>query len=91
MAFEKHVIHDVTALATSGALARPSGGAGCLVFGRALRLLPCFVCAGSGGSGGAARLRGLTWAFAGRLCEKCHRLVSWLNVCTYGFIRCLHV
>ena len=67
---------------SSGVHARPSGGAGCLVFGRALCLLPCFVkfvCAGSGGSGGAALVRRLAWAFTGRLCEKSHGLVSWLN------------
>ena len=34
--------------------------------------------ANSEGSGETARMRRLAWAFAGRLCDKFHNLVSWL-------------
>ena len=45
----------------------------------ALRLLPYFMCANSEGSGETARMRRLAWAFAGRLCNKYHNLMSWLK------------
>ena len=34
--------------------------------------------ANSEGSGETARMRKLAWAFAGRLCDKYHNLMSWL-------------
>ena len=34
--------------------------------------------ANSEGSGETVRMRRLTWAFAGRLCDKYHDLISWL-------------
>ena len=46
----------------------------CLTF----RLLPYFMCANSAGSDEAARARRLAWAFACRLYDKCHNLMSWL-------------
>ena len=48
--------------------AQPSSGAWCLIFGWPFRLLSYFMCANSEGSGETARMRRLTWAFAGRLC-----------------------
>ena len=45
-------------------------------FGRTLRLLPYFMCANSEGFGETANL---AWAFAGRLCDKYHNLMSWLK------------
>ena len=56
-------------------------GARCLNFGRTLRLLPYFMCANSECSGETARMRRLAWAFAGRLCDKHHNLMSWLICC----------
>ena len=35
--------------------------------------------ANSEGSGETARMRRLAWAFAGRLCDKYHNLMIWLN------------
>ena len=35
------------------------------------------MCANSEGSGETARMRRLAWAFAGRLCDKYHNLMSW--------------
>ena len=32
------------------------------------------------GSGETVRMIRLAWAFAGRLCDKYHNLMSWLNV-----------
>ena len=58
--------------------AQASSVARCLIFGRTLRLLPDFMCANSEGSGETARMRRLAWAFAGRLCDKYHNLMSWL-------------
>ena len=49
-----------------------------LLVGRTLRLLPCFMCANSEGSGETAQMRRLTWAFAGHLCVTYHNLMSWL-------------
>ena len=37
------------------------------------------MCVNSEGSGEAARMRRLAWAFAGRLCDKNHNLMSWLK------------
>ena len=37
------------------------------------------MCANSEGSGRTARMRRLAWDFAGRLCDKGHNLMSWLN------------
>ena len=49
-------------------------------FGRTIRLLSYFMCANSDET---VRMRRLAWAFAGRpagrLCEKHHNLMSWLN------------
>ena len=50
----------------------------CLNFGLTLPLLPYFMCANSKGSGKTARMRRLTWAFAGQLCGMYHNLMSWL-------------
>ena len=47
-------------------------------FGRTLRLLSYFMCTNSEGSGETARMRRLAWAFASRLCDKYHNLMSWL-------------
>ena len=38
------------------------------------------MCANSEGSGKTVRMRRLAWAFAGRLCDKYHNLMSWLNL-----------
>ena len=66
-------------------------GARCLIFCRTLRLLPYFMCANSEGSGETARMRRLAWAFAGRLCDKYHYLMIWLN-CFIGFaLPCMDV
>ena len=35
------------------------------------------MCANSDGSGMTAQMRRFTWAFAGRLCDKYHNLMSW--------------
>ena len=64
---------------SSHAHAQPSSGARCLIFGRTLRQLPYFMCANSEGSGKTARMRRLAWAFAGRLYDKYHNVMSWLN------------
>ena len=58
-------------------------GARCLIFDRTLRLPPYFMCANSEGSGETARMLRLAWAFAGRLCDKYHNLMSWLNLGFY--------
>ena len=44
-----------------------------------------FMCANSEGSGESARMRRLAWAFAGRLCDKYHNLVSWLIFCLLSY------
>ena len=64
---------------SSNAHAQPSSGARCLIFGRTLHLLPYFMCANSAGSGETVRMRRLAWALAGRLCDKYHNRMSWLN------------
>ena len=69
---------------SSNAHAQPSSGARCLIFGRTLRLLPYFMCANSEGSGETAWMRRLAWAFAGRLCDKYHNLMSWLSSVFYS-------
>ena len=65
---------------SSNAHVHPSSGAVCMIFGRTLRLFPYFMCANSDGSGETVRMRRLAWAFAGRLCDKYHNLMSWLIV-----------
>ena len=45
-----------------------------------LQMLPYFMCANSEGSDETARMRRLAWAFAGRLCDKYHNHMSWLNL-----------
>ena len=47
-------------------------------FGQTFRLLPYVKFANSEGSGETAQMRSLTWAFAGRLCDKHHNLMTWL-------------
>ena len=63
---------------SSNTHAQPTNGAGCLIFGRTLHLLPYCMCANSEGSGETAQMRRLAWAFGGRLCDKYHNLMSWL-------------
>ena len=58
---------------------QPSTGARYLIFGWTFRLLPYFMCANSEGSGKTVRMRRLAWALTGRLCDKYHNLMSWLN------------
>ena len=41
------------------------------------------MCANSEGSGETARMHRLVWAFAGRLSDKYHNLMSWLNWTQY--------
>ena len=72
---------------SSYAHVQPSSGARCLIFGRTLRLLPYFMCANSEDSDGTARMRRLARAFAGRLCDKYHNLMSWLKL-YIGMIWC---
>ena len=57
--------------------AQPSNAARCLIFGQTLRRT--FICVNSEGSGQTARMRRLAWAFAVRLCDKYHNVMSWLN------------
>ena len=59
--------------------AQPSTGARCQIFGQTLRLLPYFMFVNSEGCGETTRMRRLTWAFAGCLCDKYHNLMSWLS------------
>ena len=40
-------------------------------------------CANSKGSGETVRMRRLAWAFAGRLCDKLHNLMSLVELDTY--------
>ena len=58
---------------------QPSSGATCLIYVRTLRLLPYSMCANSEGSGETAWMSRLAWAFAGRLCDKYHNLMSWFK------------
>ena len=58
---------------------RASSVARCLIFGLPLRLFPYVMCVNSEGSGEIEWNRRLIWAFAGRLCDKYHNLMSWLN------------
>ena len=51
-----------------------SVGARCRIFGWTLRLLPYFMRANSDCADAQ-----LAWAFAGRLCDKYHNLMSWLK------------
>ena len=57
------------------------------MIGRILRLLPHFIYANSEGSAETARMRRLAWAFAGRLCDKYHNLMSWLK---FNFLTLFH-
>ena len=41
-------------------------------------LLPYFMCVNGEGSGETARMHSLALAFAARLCNKVHKLMSWL-------------
>ena len=59
--------------------AQPSSVARCLIFGQTLCLLPYFMYANNEGSGETVWMRRLTRAFAGRLCDNYHNLMSWLN------------
>ena len=59
------------------ALVQLSVRARCPIFGPTLPLLPYFMCANREGSGETVRMRRLAWAFAGRLCDKYHNLISW--------------
>ena len=43
-------------------------------------LFPYFMSTNREGSGETARMRRLAWAFASRLCDKYHNLMSWLNL-----------
>ena len=61
--------------------AQPSSGARCLIFGRTVCLLPYFICANSESSGKTARIRRLTWAFAGHICDRYHNPMSLLIWC----------
>ena len=45
-----------------------------------LPLVPLFMWANSDGSGETERMRRLTWAFTGHLCEKYHFHMSWLSL-----------
>ena len=56
-------------------------GARCLIFDLTLCLLPYLMCANSNGSEETVRMRRLAWAFAGRLYDKNHNLMSWLKRC----------
>ena len=58
--------------------AQPSSGARCLIFGQTLRV-PYFMCVNNEGTGKTAQMLRVAWAFAGRLCDKYHNLVHWLN------------
>ena len=53
--------------------AQPSSGDRCLSLS-----IPYFICANSDHSGESVQMRRLAWAFAGRLCDKYHNLMSWL-------------
>ena len=50
----------------------------CLIFGWTLHLLQYFMYANRESSGETALMRRVAWAFAGRLCDKYHNLMSWL-------------
>ena len=64
---------------SSNAHAQPSSGARCLIFGWTILLLPYFMCLNGNGSGKTTQMHRLVWAFAGRLCDKYHNLMSWLK------------
>ena len=75
---------------SSNAHAQPSSGARCLIFGWTLHSLPYFMCANSEGSGETGSMHRLAWAFAGRLIDKYHNLMSWLiHIFSYFlFLKC---
>ena len=57
-----------------------------MIFGRALRLLAYFMYAHREGFGMTTQMRRLAWVFAGRLCDKYHKLArnnwdTWINCC----------
>ena len=56
-----------------------------------IRLLSYVMCANSEGSGETARMRRLAWAFAGRLCDKYHSLMSWLINVYFNFTFMWHM
>ena len=59
--------------------AQTSSGARCLIVGRTLCLPPYFMCANSEGSGETVWMRRLVSAFIGCLCDKYHKLMSWIK------------
>ena len=63
---------------SSSAHAQPSSVAWRLILGWTLCLCPYYMCANSKGSGETARMHRLAWAFAGRLSDNYHNLMSWL-------------
>ena len=69
--------HLSSSVNSSNAQAQPSNGATRLIFGQILHLF-LYLCANSEGSGETAQMRSLTWAFAVRLRDKYHNLMSWL-------------
>ena len=53
---------------------------------------PFVMCVNSEGSGETARMRRLTWAFAGHICDKYHNLhLHQRMVCQYTYQRTLHL
>ena len=63
---------------SSNAHAHPSNWARFLIFGQTLRLFSYFMYANNEGTGETKRMRRFAWAFAGRLYDKYHNLMSWL-------------
>ena len=77
------VLFGLRKMNSSNMHAQPSSWARYLNFGRTLRLLPYFMSAKREGSGETAPMRRLIWAFAVRLCDKYHNLMSWLILLHY--------
>ena len=50
---------------------------------KTIKYINCFMCANSEGSGETAQMHRLAWTFTGRLCDKYHKLMSWLNYTLY--------
>ena len=71
--------------------AQPSSGDKCLIFGWTLCLLPYFMWANSEGSDETTQMRRLAWAFAGRLCDKYHNLMSWLKFNISSQLTVIHI
>ena len=61
-------------------------GARSLMFGRTLGLFPYFMCANNEGSGETARMHRLALAFADRLFDKYHNLMSWDKFLVFLFM-----